>query len=137
MRESINIGYKIFVLMSSQLKGFLQIQISTSAIFLFFICLYIPITAVASDQFLSRGDELLTFVQSEALEARVMALQENISNLQTFRTRSTHHREATDNIVRYIANAFRSFPRMKVTEQVFGGVKNVVAVLPASTPFVE
>lgn len=116
--------------MSSQLRGVWRTQISASAIFLFFLCVCLRITTAADDQFLSRGDELLTLVQSEALEARVMALQENIGNSQALRTRSAHHREATDNIVRYITNEFRRSPRMEVTEQIFGGVKNVVAILP-------
>ena len=82
---------------------------------------------------LSRGDELLTWVQSEALEARVIALQENIAsqgNFQALRTRSAHHREATENIVRYIKSEFLRSQRLEVREQTFGGIKNVVAVLP-------
>ena len=91
----------------------------------------------ANDQFLSRGDELLTLVQSEALEARVIALQENMGRSRALRTRSAHHREATDNVVRYISNEFRRSPRIEVTEQVFGGVKNVVAILPRAPTFVQ
>ena len=116
--------------MSSQLRNSWQTQIITSAIFLFLFCICFSITGSADDGFLSRGDELLTLVQSEALEARVIALQENIGPSRALRTRSTHHREATDNVVRYISNAFRRSPRIEVAEQVFGGVKNVVAVLP-------
>lgn len=83
---------------------------------------------------LSRGDELLTLVQSEALEAQVLALQENFAsgyNLRPHRTRNAHHREATDDIVHYIMREFRRSPRLKVSEQVFGGIRNVMAVLPA------
>ena len=83
---------------------------------------------------LSRGDELLTLVQSEALEAQVLALQENFAsgyNLRPHRTRNAHHREATDDIVHYIMREFRRSPRLKVSEQVFGGIRNVTAVLPA------
>ena len=83
---------------------------------------------------LSRGDELLTFVQSDALEAQVMALQENSAsgrNLRPHRTRNAHHREATDDSVHYIMRQFRRSPRLKVSEQVFGGIRNVTAVLPA------
>ena len=83
---------------------------------------------------LSRGDELLTFVQSDALEAQVMALQENSAsghNLRPHRTRSAHHREATDDVVHYIMRQFRRSPRLEVSEQVFGGIRNVTAVLPA------
>ena len=119
--------------MSSQLRRCLQAPISTYAIFLFLLCIPFSITAAADDKVLSRGDELLTLVQSEALEARVIALQENVAasgNFQALRTRSAHHREATENIVRYITNQFRRSPRMEVKEQVFGGIKNVVAVLP-------
>ena len=119
--------------MSSQLRRCLQAQISAYAIFLFLLCIPFSITAAADDNLLSRGDELLTLVQSEALEARVLTLQENIAsrgNFQALRTRSAHHREATENVVRYITNEFRRSPRMEVREQVFGGIKNVVAVLP-------
>jgi len=109
-------------------------RISRYAIFLVFFSTPIFPIIVADDTLLSRGDELLTLVQSEQLEARVTALQENIavsaSNFQALRTRSAHHREATDNIVRYIINEFRRSPRIEITEQVFGGVKNVVAILP-------
>ena len=123
----------IFILMSSQLRCCLQARISTYAIFLSLLCIPFSITTAADDKLLSRGDDLLTLVQSEALEARVITLQENFAsghNLPAFRTRSAHHREATENIVRYIANAFRRSPRMEVSEQVFGGIRNVVAVLP-------
>ena len=120
--------------MSSQLRRCLQTHISTYTIFLSLLCILFSIRAAADDQPLSRGDELLTLVQSESIEARVIALQENIAfgrNSLPLRTRSAHHRAATENIVHYITNAFRRSPRMEVTEQVFGGIKNVVAVLPA------
>ena len=119
--------------MSSQLRRCLQVQISVYVIFFSLLCIPFSITAAADDKPLSRGDELLTLVQSDALEARVVALQENIArghNLQALRTRSAHHREATENVVHYITNQFRRSPRMEVKEQVFGGIKNVVAVLP-------
>ena len=128
------IGYIIFFQMSSQLRRCLQTQISTCTIFLFLLCIPLSLRAAEDDQLLSRGDELLTLVQSEAIEARVIALQENIAyshNFQPLRTRSAHHRVATENIVSYITNEFRRSPRMKVREQDFGGIKNVVAVLPA------
>ena len=83
---------------------------------------------------LRRGDELLTLVQSDALEAQVIALQENFAsgrNLRAHRTRSAHHREATDDVVHYIMRQFRRSPRLKVSEQVFGGIRNVTAALPA------
>lgn len=116
--------------MSSQLRDYWRTRVSRYAIFLVFFSIPIFTTIAADDPLLSRGDELLTLVQSEQLEARVTALQENIGRSGALRTRSTHHREATDNVVRYITNAFRRSPRIEVTEQVFGGVKNIVAVLP-------
>ena len=80
-----------------------------------------------------RGDELLTLVQSNALEGHVTALQENVEffpRKHAYRTRSAHHREATENVVRYITNQFRRSRRLQVSEQVAGGIRNVVAVLP-------
>ena len=122
----------IFIHMSSQLRRCLQAQISAYIIFFSFLCIPFSNTA-ADDESLSRGDELLTLVQSDALAARVVALQENNArghNLHALRTRSAHHREATENVVHYIANQFRRSPRMEVKEQVFGGIRNVVAILP-------
>lgn len=133
MKESIKIGYTIFTLMSSQLRHCWQAQISVQVIFLFFLCVRFSITTAENDNLLSRGDELLTLVQSEALEARVIALQNNVGpghKLHALQTRNAHHREATENVVRYITNEFRRSRRMVVREQVFGGIKNVVAVLP-------
>ena len=85
-----------------------------------------------NDNLSHRGDELLTLVQSDALEAQVIALQENIGtgNFHAYRTRSAHHREATENAVRYIKSQFRRSARLQVSEQVFGGIRNVTAVLP-------
>ena len=80
-----------------------------------------------------RGDELIKKVQSDALISHVTALQENISysrNVLTYRTRSAHHREATNNVVDYIKTKFRSYGRLQVNEQTIGGIRNVVAVLP-------
>ena len=90
--------------------------------------------AEEDNQSLNRGDELLTLVQSDALEAQVIALQENFApgrTIQAYRTRNAHHRKATDNIVRYIMSQFSRSPRLNVSEQVFGGIRNVIAVLPA------
>lgn len=119
--------------MSRQLRHTLQAEIKKQVVFLSLLC--IPLFAMAEDSrnFLQRGDELLMLVQSDALEAQVVALQENVSlgrSLHAHRTRSAHHREATENIVRYISNQFRRSPRLQVSEQVFGGIKNIVAVLP-------
>lgn len=119
--------------MSRQLRHALQDEIKKHVVLLSLLC--IPLFAMAEDSrnFLQHGDELLTLVQSDALEAQVVALQENVSlgrNLHAHRTRSAHHREATENIVRYISNEFRRSPRLQVSEQVFGGIKNIVAVLP-------
>lgn len=120
--------------MSRQLRRSLQAAIKTPLIFLFVVFLPLPIMAEEGNSSLNRGDELLTFVQSDALEAQVRALQENFApgrNLQAYRTRNAHHRKATDNIVRYITSQFRRSPRLKVSEQVFGGIRNVMAILPA------
>ena len=120
--------------MSRQLRRSLRATIKRLPIFSLLLCIVLPIIAEEDNPFSQRGDELLTLVQSEALEARVIALQENIApgrNLRAYRTRSAHHREATDNIVRYIVSQFSRSPRLKVSEQVFGGIRNVVAVLPS------
>ncbi|RKU37857.1 hypothetical protein C6495_01185, partial [Candidatus Poribacteria bacterium] len=74
-------------------------------------------------------------MQSEALEAHVIALQENVRQFPyplAYRTRSAHHRAATDNAARYIMNQFQRAPRLEVKEQVVGGIRNVVAVLPSA-----
>lgn len=119
--------------MSRQLRHTLQDEIKKHVVLLSLISISLFAMAEDSRNFLQRGDELLTLVQSDALEAQVVALQENVSlgrNLHAHRTRSAHHREATENIVRYISNEFRRSPRLQVSEQVFGGIKNIVAVLP-------
>ena len=119
--------------MSRQLRHTLQDEIKKHVVLLSLISISLFAVAEDSRNFLQRGDELLTLVQSDALEAQVVALQENVSlgrNLHAHRTRSAHHREATENIVRYISNEFRRSPRLQVSEQVFGGIKNIVAVLP-------
>ena len=119
--------------MSRQLSYALQDVLKKHVVFLSLLCMPLAVMAEDNRNFLQRGDELLTFVQSDALEAEVVALQENVSlgrNLHAHRTRSAHHREATKNIVRYISNQFRRSPRLQVHEQVFGGIKNIVAVLP-------
>lgn len=119
--------------MSRQLRHTLQDEIKKHVVLLSLLCIPLSVMAEDSSNFLQRGDELLTLVQSDALEAEVVALQENVSlgrSLRAHRTRSAHHREATKNIVRYISNQFRRSPRLQVSEQVFGGNKNIVAVLP-------
>lgn len=119
--------------MSRQLRHALQEKIKKHVALLSLLCIPLSVMAEDSRDFLQRGDKLLTFVQSDALEAQVVALQENVSlgrSLQAHRTRNAHHREATKNIVRYISNQFRRSPRLQVSEQVFGGIKNIVAVLP-------
>ena len=120
--------------MSRQLRRSLQAAIKKPLIFLVVVFLPFPVIAESGNQSLNRGDELLAFVQSDALEAQVRALQENFAPgraLQAYRTRNAHHRKATDNIVRYIRSQFSRSPRLKVSEQVFGGIRNVTAVLPA------
>lgn len=119
--------------MSRQLRHALQDAIKKYVVLLSLISISLSVVAEDSSNFLQRGDELLTFVHADALEAQVVALQENVSlgrNLHAHRTRSAHHRGATENIVRYISNEFRRSPRLQVSEQVFGGIKNIVAVLP-------
>lgn len=119
--------------MSRQLRHTLQVDIKKHVVLLSLLCMPLSVIAEDSSNFLQRGDELLGLVQSDVLEAEVVALQENVSlgrNLHAHRTRSAHHREATKNVVRYISNQFRRSPRLQVSEQVFGGIKNIVAVLP-------
>ena len=119
--------------MSRQLKHPLQDKIKTYVVLLSLLCIPLSVMAEDSSNFSQRGDELLTFVQSDALEGQVVALQENVALGRSFhahRTRSAHHREATENVVRYISNQFHRSPRLQVSEQVFGGIKNIVAVLP-------
>ncbi|MYG05186.1 hypothetical protein F4167_00855 [Candidatus Poribacteria bacterium] len=91
--------------MSRQLRHALQGKIKKHVVLLFLLCIPFSVMAEDSGNFLQHGDELLTLVQSDALEAEVVALQENVSlgrSLHAHRTRSAHHREATKNIVRYI-----------------------------------
>ena len=119
--------------MSRQLRHPLQDAIKKHVVLLFLLCLPLSVMAENSSNFSQRGDELLTFVQSDALEAQVIALQENVvprPNFHAHRTRSAHHREATENIVRYIKSQFQRSPRLQISEQIFGGIKNIVAVLP-------
>ena len=119
--------------MSRQLRPSFQDDIKKSVVLFSLLCIPLSVVAENGGNFSQRGDELLTFVQSEALEAQIVALQENVvpgPNFHAHRTRSAHHREATENIVRYIKNQFRRSPRLQVNEQVFGGIKNIVAVLP-------
>lgn len=119
--------------MSRQLKHPLQDKIKTYVVLLSLLCIPLSVMAENGSNFSQRGDELLTFVQSDVLEAQVVALQENVAlgrNFHAHRTRSAHHREATENVVRYITTQFRRSPRLQVSEQVFGGIKNIVAVLP-------
>ena len=119
--------------MSRQLRHPLQDGIKTYVVLLSLLCISLSVMAENSSNFSQRADELLTLVQSDALKAQVVALQENVALGRSFhahRTRSAHHREATENIVRYISNQFSRSPRLQISEQVFGGIKNIVAVLP-------
>ena len=119
--------------MSRQLRHSFQDEIKKHVVLLSLLCIPLSVMAEDSSNFLQRGDQLLTLVQSDALESQVVALQENIAlgrNFHAHRTRSAHHREATENVVRYISNQFHRSPRLQVSEQVFGGIKNIVAVLP-------
>ena len=108
-------------------------NIKKYAVLFILLCFPLIVTAQESSDILQRGDALLTLVQSDTLEARVIALQENVAaglSFHALRTRNAHHREATENAVRYITSQFRRSSRLQVSEQVFGGVRNVVAVLP-------
>ena len=120
--------------MSRQLRQIRKAFITKYLIFLPVLYILFPVTAEEANHFSNRGDELRTLVQSDALKAQVIALQENFipgRNVQAHRTRSAHHREATADIVHYITRQFKRSPRLRVSEQSFGGVKNIVAVLPA------
>ena len=118
--------------MSSQLRRLSAVALKNYIALLLLLCISSPAVAEDNSNFSYRGDELLTLVQSDALEAQVIALQENIGQgrFHAYRTRSAHHREATENTVRYIKSQFRRSPRLQISEQVFGGIRNVIAVLP-------
>ena len=80
-----------------------------------------------------RGDDILPLIQSEALEAHIVALQENVKHGASpiaYRTRSAHNRDASDNAAEYIASQFRRSPNLEVKFEEAGGLKNVVATLP-------
>ena len=119
--------------MSRQLRPSFQDEIKKYLALISLLCISLSVMAENSSNFSQRGDALLTLVQADALEAQVVALQENVvpeRNFRAHRTRSAHHREATQNTIRYIKNQFRRSPRLQISEQVFGGIKNIVAVLP-------
>ncbi len=81
-----------------------------------------------------RGEELLSKVNRDALVSHITSLQENRSfkfTNETYSTRNAHHREATDSAVKYIKRMFSRSDRLVITEQNVGGVRNVIAVLPA------
>ena len=119
--------------MSRQLRRTSPVGIKNYTLLLLLL-LSVSVSVVAEDSsnLSHRGDELLTLVQSDVLKAQVVALQDNINlgNSHAYRTRSAHHREATENTVRYIKSQFRRSARLQISEQVFGGIRNVVAVLP-------
>ena len=80
-----------------------------------------------------RGDDILSLIQPESLEAHIVALQENIKPGQSqiaFRTRSAYNREASDNAAEYIASQFRRSLKLDVQFEDVGSLKNVVATLP-------
>ncbi len=119
--------------MSRQLRHFFRVAIEKYTVLFILLCLPLSVAVQESDNVSQRGAALLTLVQSDALEAQVVALQENVAaglSFQALRTRSAHHREATKNAVRYITSQFRRSERLQVSEQVFGGIRNVVATLP-------
>ncbi len=118
--------------MSRQLRHPSPAAIKNHTVLFLLLCISLSIVAADNNDLSPRGDALLTRVQSDALEAQVIALQENIGqgNRHAYRTRSAHHREATENTVGYIKSQFRRSPRLQISEQVFGGIRNVTAVLP-------
>lgn len=121
------------MLMSRQLRHLFRSEVKKHMVLLAFLCLALSVMAQESSNVSQRGDSLLTLVQSDTLETQVLALQENVVAGLTFhalRTRSAHHREATENTIRYITRQFRRSSRLEVSEQVFGGIRNVVATLP-------
>ena len=80
-----------------------------------------------------RGEDILPLIQTEALRAHSIALQENVRHgkFQTaYNTRSAYNREASDNAATYIATQFRKSPRLNVDFEDFNGMKNVIATLP-------
>lgn len=99
-----------------------------SILLLFFLHSWPVLLGVAD-----RGDDLLPLIQSEALKAHIIALQENIQHAPkriVYRTRSAYHRDAANNAAQYIAEQFRRSPRLQVKFEDFGGMRNVVAKLP-------
>lgn len=118
--------------MSRQLRRPSPAAIKNYTFLLLLLCISPSVVVGDNNNLSPRGDVLLTRVQSDALEAQVIALQENIGqgNRHAYRTRSAHHREATENTVWYIKSQFRRSPRLQISEQVFGGIRNVTAVLP-------
>lgn len=118
--------------MSRQLRRPSPAAIKNYTFLLLLLCISLSVVVGDNNNLSPRGDALLTRVQSDALEAQVIALQENIGqgNRHAYRTRSAHHREATENTVWYIKSQFRRSPRLQISEQVFGGIRNVTAVLP-------
>ena len=81
-----------------------------------------------------RGNQLLLKLKTEALVSHITSLQENVSynpTKQVYNTRNAHHREATDNAVKYIKRMFGRSKRLVITEQNVGGIRNVIGVLPA------
>ena len=79
-----------------------------------------------------RGDDVLSLIQPEVLEAHIVALQENIEpgkSQTAFRTRSAYNREASNNAAEYIASQFRRSLKLDVQFEDVGSLKNVVATL--------
>lgn len=94
---------------------------------------FLGIISLSISVYAERGDDLINAVQSDQLVLHVTALQDNIRFFPhhlTYRTRSAHHHEATDNVIDYIKTQFRRSSRLKISEQEIGGIRNVIAVLP-------
>ena len=113
--------------MSSQLS---KSDIHSNRVIIFVVVLL----CFAMDASGDRGEELLSKVQTDVLVSHVTSLQENVSydlTKKVYNTRSAHHREATDSAVKYIRGMFGRSKRLIISEQNVGGIRNVIAVLPA------
>lgn len=117
--------------MSRRFDRFIWILIIHKYTIIFFLSLNYSIYASTN-----HGDELLTKISTKSLISHVNSLQENVSlfpQSRTYQTRNIHHRKATENVVKYIKRMFTRSSRLKVNEQIIGGIKNIIAVLPPKT----
>lgn len=86
-------------------------------------------------------DQFLSMVQSENLLAHIIALQENVKiengTELVYRSRSTYNRDAIRNAENYIVNEFKKVRNLLVEIDEFGGMRNVIATLPARNPAIQ